>query len=175
MATANVAMGMAPDLTVTATISLGLSKPSTFHFSFIMHVEHRITVAASPESIFRIYEDVQNWPTWDPDTQRAFIDGPFQAGSAGRLTPSKGNTVPMLLTKVAPARCFTVESKIPLFRMVFEHKLISVAGATEVLHRVTFSGLLAIMLGPMLIKRLNAGLPVTLRKLKALAEARSAA
>ena len=140
-----------------------------------MQVEHRIAIAASPETVFRIYEDVQNWHTWDPDTKQAVLDGPFRVGSRGRITPPKGMSVPMLLTQVVPARCFTVESKIPLFRMVFEHELVPVPGATEVVHRVTFSGLLSFVLGPMLSKQLNAGLPVTLRKLKTRAESAGAA
>ena len=150
-------------------------KTQSYCSTFSMQVEHRITVAASPETIFRIYEDVPNWHAWDPDTKRATLDGPFQVGSRGQLTPTKGNTVPMVLTKVVPNQCFTVESKIPLFRMLFEHELAPAPGATEVVHRVTFSGLLSIVLGPMLSKQLNSGLPVTLRNLKALAEARSAA
>jgi hypothetical protein len=140
-----------------------------------MQVEHRITVAAPAESIFRIYEDVKNWHTWDPDTKQAFLEGPFQIGSRGRLTPTKGNAVSMVLTQVLPGRCFTVESKIPMFRMLFEHELLPVPGATEVVHRVTFSGLLSVVLGRMLSKQLNSGLPVTLGKLKAPAEARGAA
>lgn len=140
-----------------------------------MQVEHRIAVTASPEVIFDIYADVQNWPNWDPDTKRANIDGPFQVGSRGRLTPTKGNTIPMVLTQVVTAKCFTVESRTPLFRLLFEHELAPLPGATEVVHRVTLSGLLSIVLGPILAKQLNSGLPVTLRNLKALAEARSAA
>lgn len=139
-----------------------------------MQVEHRTTVAAAPGVVFSIYEDVGNWHTWDPDTRRATLDGPFQVGSRGRLTPTKGNTVPMVLTQVEASRCFTVESKIPFFRMLFEHELIPAAGATEVVHRVTLSGLLSLFLGPMLVRQLNVGLPVTLRNLKALAETRSA-
>lgn len=137
-----------------------------------MNVEHRIAIAASPETVFRIYEDVQNWHTWDPDTKQAFLEGPFRVGSRGRFTPPKGMTVPMLLTQVEPGKCFTVESKIPLFRMLFEHEIAPMKGATEVevIHRVTFSGFLSLVLGPMLSKQLNSGLPVTLRKLKALAE-----
>src|SRR5688572_30908298 len=108
-----------------------------------MQIEHRITVSARPERIFGIYEDVQNWPTWDPDTKSASLDGPFRVGSRGWLTPSKGNTVPMVLTAVVPHRSFTVESKIPLFRMVFEHELLPSGSNTEVVHRVTFSGLLS--------------------------------
>ncbi|NUP84961.1 MAG: SRPBCC family protein [Burkholderiaceae bacterium] len=140
-----------------------------------MQVEHRIVVAASPEEIFDIYTDVQNWPIWDPDTKRANIDGPFQVGSRGRLTPSKGNTVSIVLTQVVPAKCFTVESRVPLFHLLFEHELAPVPGATEVVHRVTLSGLLSIVLGPILARQLRSGLPVTLRNLKALAEARRAA
>ena len=139
-----------------------------------MQVEHRITIAAPPETVFRIYEDVQNWHTWDPDTKQAFLEGPFRVGSRGRITPPKGMTVPMLLTEVEPGKCFTVESKIPLFRMLFEHELTPTATGTEVVHRVTFSGLLSFVLGRMLSTQLNTGLPITLGRLKALAEARSA-
>lgn len=140
-----------------------------------MQVEHRIRTTASPETVFGIYEDVRNWHLWDPDTQSATLDGPFQVGSRGRLTPAKGNSVPMVLTDVAVARHFTVESKIPLFCMVFEHELVRHAGETEVIHRVTFFGPMCFVIGRMLVKQLNAGLPVTLGKLKALAERRSAA
>lgn len=89
-----------------------------------MQVESSILVQASAERIFRIYQDVAAWHTWDPDTRRASIDGPFAVGSRGILTPTKGKTVPMLLTRVEPDACFTVESRIPLFRMVFEHELV---------------------------------------------------
>jgi Polyketide cyclase / dehydrase and lipid transport len=140
-----------------------------------MQIEHRIPVKASPETIFRIYEDVKNWHTWDPDTKQASLDGPFQVGSRGRLVPTKGNAVPMVLTRVVPGRSFTVESKIPFFQMVFEHELEPGKESTEIIHRVTFTGLLTLLLGRMLTKQLNAGLPVTLRQLKLLAESRSAA
>lgn len=139
-----------------------------------MQVEHRITVAAPAEAVFRIYEDVRNWHTWDPDTKGAALEGPFRVGSRGRLTPKKGRTVPMVLTQVVPDRCFSVESRIPLFRMLFEHELHPARGETVVVHRVTFSGLLSLVLGPMLSRQLNAGLPVTLSRLKAMAEARDA-
>lgn len=140
-----------------------------------MKIEHKTTVRAAPSVIFRIYEDVANWHTWDPDTKQAFLDGPLQVGARGKLTPSKGSTVPMRVTEVTRDRSFTVESRIPLFRMVFEHELTPAATGTEVVHRVTLSGPLLLILGRMLGKQIDAGLPVTLRNLKQLAEARSAA
>jgi hypothetical protein len=57
--------------------------------------------------------------------------------------------------------------------MQFEHELVAHAGTTEIIHRVTLSGPLSLIIGPMLVRQLNAGLPITLSKLKALAERRS--
>lgn len=135
-----------------------------------MKIEHRIHVAAPAERVFALYADVAHWHRWDPDTKAASIDGPFVTGTAGRLTPTRGNTVPMRLTSVVPDRSFTVESKIPLFRMLFEHDLNPQGKGVEVVHRVTFSGALAFLLGRVLGRQLNQGLPVTLSRLKTLAE-----
>lgn len=140
-----------------------------------MQIEHKTTVFAPSSVLFQIYEDVSNWHVWDPDTQRAFLDGPLSVGAKGKLTPTKGNTVPMRVTEVTRDRSFTVEARIPLFRMVFEHELHPNIGGTEVVHRVTLSGPLLFILGRMLGKQIDSGLPVTLKKLKQLAEARSAA
>lgn len=135
-----------------------------------MQVEHSVLVQAPASRIFNVYQDVAAWHTWDPDTKHASLQGPFAVGGRGSLTPTKGNTVPMLLTKVEPNSCFTVESKIPLFRMVFEHELLPQGSSVKVVHRVTFSGALTLLLGRMLVKQLNRGLPVTLANLKHLAE-----
>ena len=139
--------------------------------SLLMQIQHSVLVNAAPERLFPLYADVPNWNRWDPDTKVSYIDGPFQTGASGSLTPTKGKTVPMLLTSVVPNRSFTVEAKIPLFRMVFEHELLPANGATEVTHRVSFSGALAFLLGRVIGAQLNKGLPVTLAKLKATAEA----
>lgn len=136
-----------------------------------MQIEHSILVEAPPQRLFAIYADVANWHRWDPDTQSAHIDGPFQVGARGSLTPAKGNTVPMVITAIEPDRSFTVESRIPLFRMCFEHELRPERGATRVVHRVSFSGALSFLLGRIVGAQVDKGLPVTLANLKALAEA----
>lgn len=136
-----------------------------------MQVESRVTVSVPPERIFAIYADVGNWKAWDPDTKDSSIDGPFQTGSKGRITPPKGMSVPMDFISVVPNQSFTVESRIPLFRMLFEHELHpTAAGTTEVVHRVTFSGALSFVLGPIVGNPLRTGLPITLASLKRLAE-----
>ncbi len=140
-----------------------------------MKVEHRVVAQAPAEVVFSIYQDVENWHTWDPDTKQATLGGKFNVGASGRLVPTTGTAVPMTLTRVEQDRCFTVESKIPWFRMVFEHELNPGPAGTEIVHRVTLYGLLSAFLGPMLLRRLDSGLPVTLGRLKNLAEARGVA
>lgn len=140
-----------------------------------MLVEHRINVFTPIGPIVQIYADVPHWHRWDPDTKAATLNGAFAVGSRGTLTPTKGNTVPMALTFVDAVRGFTAESRIPLLlRMVFEHELIARGSSqTEVVHRVTLSGPLSWLIGPALKRQLNAGLPVTLARLKRMAESGS--
>jgi Polyketide cyclase / dehydrase and lipid transport len=130
-----------------------------------MQVESKAVVPTGPEPIFRLYADVSSWQSWDPDTKEATLNGPFEVGTKGRLVPTKGNAVPMEVTSVEPNRSFTVVSRIPLFKMVFEHELRPVLGGTEVTHRVTFSGLLSPVLGRLLAAQLRVGLPRTLQSL----------
>jgi len=122
-----------------------------------MHVEHCILDLAPPDVVFRSYEDLPHWHTWDPDTRQARLDGPLLPDARGQPTSTKGRTVPMPVTEVVAGRSFTVEARIPLFRMVFAHVLTPRPGATEITHRLDFHGLLAAVLGPMLIRQLNTG------------------
>lgn len=136
-----------------------------------MHVEHHITVHAPAARIFALYADVAHWHTWDPDTRQASINGPFAVGTCGSLTPTQGRTVPMRITHLVPDADFTVEARIPLLCMRFEHALRPSGAAVTVTHSVHFSGLLRWLIGPMMIRRLNRGLPVTLARLRQRAEA----
>jgi uncharacterized protein YndB with AHSA1/START domain len=136
-------------------------------------IEHSITIHTPPSTIFRIYQAVEQWHTWDPDTKSARLDGPFAVGTRGHLTPAKGKGVPIELVAVEPDQAFTVRGWIPGFEMRFEHLLQAHGGATEVTHRVSFSGWLAWLFGPMVGRGVDKGLPHTLASLKRLAESQA--
>ena len=140
-------------------------KPYSLQFSILIH--------ASPEAVQSVYADVAHWHVWDPDTQSAQLDGPFTVGTTGRLRPTKGLPIRMLLTEVTPGRGFTVQSTVLGCTMSFEHVLTPVAQGVEVTHRVTFSGWLAGLLMRLVGKPLATGLPVTLANLKRYVEEKS--
>lgn len=133
-------------------------------------IEKSIITSASPATIFRIYQDVEHWNKWDPDTKSSHLANGLTLGSKGRLTPTKGSTVPMEVTAVIKDQSFTVTSKTVLFRMDFDHELIPVSEGTRIVHRVTFSGFLKPILSMIVGAQVDKGLPITLQNLKNLAE-----
>jgi hypothetical protein len=135
-----------------------------------MHIEERVHIAVPPMVVDQIWSEVDRWHLWDPDTKQAKLNGPFAVGTKGRITPSKGMGVPMIITERTDGLSFTVEGYIPLFRMHFEHTVAPVNGGSEVVHRVWFTGALAFLFGPGVTKQLRVGLPLTMQSLKTYAE-----
>jgi hypothetical protein len=55
-----------------------------------MHVEHCILTQAPPDVIFRTWQDVAHWHTWDPETRQARPDGPLLPGAPGQAAGTGG-------------------------------------------------------------------------------------
>lgn len=133
--------------------------------------EHRITVQASPERIFEIYRDVERWKEWDSEVEWSTIKGSFVAGSVGKLKPPKGPISPIKIVDVRENESFTVESKLPLCLLKFEHEItVQDSIETSVTHRVIFTGPLHGLFANIIGKQIDAGLPKTMRGLKLKAE-----
>ncbi|RNF85086.1 SRPBCC family protein [Montanilutibacter psychrotolerans] len=139
-----------------------------------MHIEECVQIAVPPVVIDKIWSEVDQWHLWDPDTKFAQLNGPFSVGTRGRIVPSKGMGVPMVVSERTEGRSFTVEGYIPLFRMHFEHTVIPTVTGSEVTHRVWFTGLLAFLFGSSVAKQVREGLPRTMQSLKIYAEKRHA-
>jgi uncharacterized protein YndB with AHSA1/START domain len=69
-----------------------------------------VETKAGPERVWRIWSDVSTWPEWNPDVLSIAIDGPFAAGTKGRMTTKAGGTHPITLAAVQPGRSFRLET-----------------------------------------------------------------
>jgi Polyketide cyclase / dehydrase and lipid transport len=136
-------------------------------------IEEHIDIPVAPSVVFKIWSEVDRWKDWDPDTQRAHLDGAFAAGSTGQLVPTKGNGVKILITECTPDQSFTCEGGIPGFKMRFVHEVRATHAGCEVTHRVTFSGILRLIFAPLVGAQVRKGLPVTMASLKRYAIARN--
>ena len=139
----------------------------------MMQFEEQIVIAAPPEKVFVLYENVAAWSSWDPDVKTSSIEGSFSSGASGSLQPSSGPKAKIKSIEVMPSRSFTVEAKLPLCVMRFEHELTPLPSGTSAKHRVTFQGVLAPFFGRVIGYQIRKGLPNTLQGLKRAAEHQS--
>jgi hypothetical protein len=135
-----------------------------------MQFEEKIIINASAEKIFKVYEKVSEWPSWDPDCKKAELNGPFVSGAEGVIYPHGGPKSRLRFTQVTPSTGFKVECNLPFCVMKFDHKLTSVNGKTQALHRVSFVGFFAPIFGRLIGSGLKKSLPKALAGLKNISE-----
>jgi hypothetical protein len=134
--------------------------------------EHTVETSAAAETVHGLYADVAAWPTWDASVELAELDGPFVAGTSGRLRPAGIETLPFTLVSVEPGRGFTDETPFMGHVLRFIHLLEPLAGGgTRITHRVEIDGPAAADMGP----NVASDLPEAMAALAAAAERVAAA
>jgi len=131
-----------------------------------MKYEDSITVAATSAEVFSVYKDVENWPSWDPETDSASLDGEFQVGTSGKIKPSGEPETKIVITEVSPDKSFTVECKIPLCKMQFVHEMAESDDRTHVVNKIILTGLLSSVFGLLIGGKLREGMKQSLVGLK---------
>jgi hypothetical protein len=130
--------------------------------------EHTAETTAPADVIWALYADVTAWLRWDHGLAAIELDGPFAAGTAGRITPHGMDTMPFTLTRVEQDRGFDDETPAMGHVLRFIHVLEPLAaGGTRVTHRVEIEGPGADEMGPMV----TGDTPEAVAALIALAEA----
>lgn len=135
-----------------------------------MSIEYCIRIDRSREHIFSIYKDVDSWAQWDPDIEAVSLDGDFVTGTPGWLKPVGAPKTATKMVSVNEPASFTVESKLPFCTMTFEHVLETADEATDVTHRVLFSGALAPVFSRLIGGKIRKGIQGTMEGLKDYAE-----
>jgi len=136
-----------------------------------MQYEVRNTIKATPGQIFAVYEDVAGWPKWDPEIVSSSLVGAFKAGSAGKLKPTSGPNGKIYIIEVTENESFTATSKLPLCTMSFAHRLIPKDDETEVVHIVSFTGMLSPLFLRLIGPSIKRGMQPSLEGLKQYVEA----
>ena len=131
-----------------------------------MRFQSKVIINTSASNIFKQYQNVENWHTWDNDVQSANLDGDFLVGTRGMLQPTHGPKSKFTLTEVTLNQSFTTETKLPLCNLIFEHKLEATINGTQVTHTVHFNGLFSPIFGKLIGTNIKKGLPTALKSLK---------
>ena len=123
-------------------------------------VKHTLETKATPEQIWRIWQDVENWKVWDSEIELSRIDGPFQAGTAG-CTKFVGTPLfKTLLTQVEPFRLVVQEAYLSFAKVISYQSMSQVAGKTQVTFQVEIRGPLSFFFACMLGRFIKKKIPL---------------
>ncbi len=130
------------------------------------HTEH--TDAASDE-IWARWSDPETWGDWDKGLQRAELNGAFEVGAAGTITPLKGPKASFVIESLDPGVSYTFATAMPGAKLRVQRELLA-EPTTTFRHTVWFDGPMAWLFSRLYGKQFRAALPPTMRQLAALAE-----
>ncbi len=132
-----------------------------------------VSTAASAEQVWRAWSDPSTWPRWDVGLEAVVLDGPFAAGTRGRLTPKGGPAVRFVILTSQAGQGFHDRSFLPLTHLDFIHHYqpAGVDGTSaRISHRVEMRGLLTPLFSRVIGRDIARTLPDTLRALAKVAE-----
>ncbi|RHX84493.1 SRPBCC family protein [Leptospira stimsonii] len=134
-------------------------------------IQHEEITKASPTQLWKIYQDVSNWKTWDHEIEESFLKGDFKVGSKGMLKPKGGPKTWFRLMEVRDQELFSDLTHLPLCKLEFRHELIPTNSGTKFVHTVIFSGPLSFLFSRVIGNKIREELPGAMKNLARLAEA----
>lgn len=135
-----------------------------------MTIQYRINIKCSQEKLFNIYKDIESWAIWDPDIEAVALHGEFSEGTTGWLKPVGAPKTKTRMVSVNEPNAFSVESRLPLCTMRFEHELLRKGETTDAVHRVIFSGVMAPVFSRLVGGKIKKSIRGTMESLRDYAE-----
>lgn len=136
-----------------------------------MKFRHTLETSASPEKIWTIWTDVAHWSRWDTELRDAYLNGPFELGAVGKLTPKRGRVSTFRISQFNSGSSYTFTLRLPFCRLNVHRYLVSRADRTYFTHEVSFRGLLTFIFGLLLGRQFQTVLPSVMDNVKRIAEA----
>lgn len=135
-------------------------------------VKHTVETKVTPTQIWKIWEDVENWKTWDQEIELSRLDGPFQAGTTG-CTKFVGTPLfKTLLAQVEPHKLVVQEAYLFFAKVVSYQSMNQIGGKTQVTFQVEVRGPLSLfyacMLGRFIKKKIPPEMEEMLKRAQAL-------
>jgi uncharacterized protein YndB with AHSA1/START domain len=97
------------------------------------------------KEVWKVWTDVNQWHTWQPDIESAELVGEFKVGNTFRLKPKGGPWVSIQILKVEPGRQFTDLTRFPGACMYGCHEFITHGDELEIRTTMSIEGFLSFL------------------------------
>jgi hypothetical protein len=132
-----------------------------------------VEIAAPPEKVWATWSDTSTWSQWNPDIESVNLSGAFAEGTTGTMTTKSGGKHNIQLVGVQPNGEFTLVSDLPMpaTKVAFRCLIEPAASGSRASQAVTARGLLAPIMGGMIVGRIVPSFDALLQGLKRHVEA----
>ena len=129
------------------------------------------STTASPERVWALWSDPDNWSRWNTGIRSSHIDGPLASGATGTMQTTRGSTHAVAFADVEPPTRFTMPmAGQPLTTITFRCEITAAGGRSIVSQSVAFSGPLGFLVGPLMGNQLAGHFEPVLADLSSAAE-----
>ncbi len=129
---------------------------------------HQRTFAGlSRESVWAVWEDVNNWHRWDQDIEYARTNEPFRAGARLELKPKAGPNVKITVVRAERLRGYTDLAVFPLARMYGIHDMMETPDGLRLTITILVEGPLGWLWKALVAKNVAAEAPAQMESLAA--------
>jgi hypothetical protein len=128
--------------------------------------EHSIETSATPEAIWRLWADVENWDAWNAEIEKIEISGPFAAGTQIAMTPPGDDPILLLIAEAVEDELFVDEARFNGLLLRTTHRIDRIDQARiRVVYRLEITGNGADEAGPKIGPGITADWPDTMTAL----------
>jgi hypothetical protein len=132
--------------------------------------EHSTETSATPEAIWRLWSDVEDWGTWNAGMAKIEMNGPFEAGTQITMTPPGDDPVLLRISEAAEDELFVDEARFNGLLLRTTHRIDRIdQNRIRVVYRMEITGAGADEAGPQIGPGITADWPETMASLAALA------
>lgn len=109
------------------------------------------STAASPQTVWAIWSDPNNWSAWNSGIQSAKVDGPIANGTKGVMTTNRGSVHDVVFHSVVAGRGFSMSmAGPPLTTITFSCNVAPENSGSKIAQDVTFGGPLGFLFAAMM-------------------------
>lgn len=131
------------------------------------------STAASPEAVWRVWSDPNNWNRWNSGIRNAEIDGAIANGRTGKMTTNRGSTHDVTFNDVTDGRGFSMSMAGPATTFTFVCEIAPDGNGSTISQSIAITGPLAFLVGPMMGNEMAKHFVPVLDDLARAAESRS--